>query len=164
MERYEHIRQELIKRQKELRERLKHYHVHSQSFSTGELSEYDNHPADNATDLYEREKDLSLLENMRKELEDVTEALNKFEKGTYGICEATGKRIPLERLEAYPTAKTVVEFANDHVDDHRPVEEEVMKPGFFGREIDGEETAFDKVVEFNEMDQKEKVFTGERFK
>jgi len=32
-------------------------------------------------------------------------ALQRIENGTYGYCEETGKRISLERLEAYPTAR-----------------------------------------------------------
>jgi RNA polymerase-binding transcription factor DksA len=37
--------------------------------------------------------------------------LKKIEDGTYGIDEVDGKPIPLERLEANPSAKTKVENA-----------------------------------------------------
>src|SRR6188472_1867983 len=76
------------------------------SDSTGELSHYDNHPADSGTELYEREKDMALHAQVRHELEEVQQALDRIEKGTYGTCEQTGKHIPLERLQANPTART----------------------------------------------------------
>lgn len=148
-------------RKQQLEERVHHkdrYGLNdTASFSTGELSQYDNHPADTATDLYEREKDIALHENIQRELEDVNYALEKLENGTYGICEVTGKQIPLERLEANPTARTVVEHSKGKVTNHRPVEEEVLT-GFdqFNYDNSDENTEFDaedayqSVAKFNE--------------
>lgn len=99
--------------------------THSESI--GELSLYDNHPGDIATELYEREKDFGLLEFHHKQLEDVKYALARIEAGNYGICEVSGEIIPLERLEAMPTAVTTKEHANDRLlKDSRPVEEEII--------------------------------------
>ena len=39
--------------------------------STGDLSAYDNHPGDEGTELYEREKDLALFEHEREHLHDI---------------------------------------------------------------------------------------------
>lgn len=36
-------------------------------------------------------------------------ALAKFDKGTYGVCERTGKMIPEARLRLVPEAQNVVE-------------------------------------------------------
>ncbi|WP_088105021.1 TraR/DksA C4-type zinc finger protein [Halalkalibacter urbisdiaboli] len=130
----------------------------SESFSTGELSQYDNHPADTATDFYERGKDIAINEHLRNEYEDILHALEKLDNGTYGICEVSGKPIPLERLEAYPTARTLVEYHNQELSQHRPIEEEVLD-GFrkFNFDGEGDETQFDaedayqSVAEFNEL-------------
>ncbi len=74
-----------------------------------ELSSYDQHPADLGTETFEREKDFSLLEQLEAEIEELDRALSKLEEGSYGICEACGKEIPPERLEAMPGARFCVE-------------------------------------------------------
>src|SRR5690625_6037438 len=71
--------------------------------TTGELSSYDNHPADMGTELFERGKDVALNEHAEKELEEINSALHAIDEGTYGICVECGADIPFERLEAVPT-------------------------------------------------------------
>jgi DnaK suppressor protein len=44
----------------------------------------------------------ALLKQQQHELDEINHALEKIEKGTYGICEASGTPIPLERLRAVP--------------------------------------------------------------
>src|SRR5690625_463671 len=68
--------------------------------TTGELSSYDNHPADMGTELFERGKDIALNEHAEKELEEINSALHALDEGTYGICTICGTDIPFERLEA----------------------------------------------------------------
>jgi DnaK suppressor protein len=53
--------------------------------------------------------DQRLLEDLQHQLEEVDHALEKIREGSYGICEKTGRPIPVERLEAYPAARTVVD-------------------------------------------------------
>ena len=97
--------------------------------SIGELSNYDNHPGDNGTELFERGKDLALNEHAESELEDINEALHAIEEGTYGICSTCGADIPYERLEAIPTADKCLEHAERDTFKHsRPIEEEVFSP------------------------------------
>jgi RNA polymerase-binding transcription factor DksA len=74
-----------------------------------ELAAYDQHQADIGTETFEREKDFSLLEQLEAELDDLDRAMRKIEEGTYGICEACGKEIPPERLEAMPGTRLCVE-------------------------------------------------------
>jgi len=57
-----------------------------------------------ATETLELEKRLTLENRIRQELARVEHALDKIEKGTYGLCDNCGKPIPLERLEALPQA------------------------------------------------------------
>jgi DnaK suppressor protein len=75
----------------------------------GELTSYDNHFADTATQLEEREKQRVLHETANNLLEEVNEALERIKTGTYGVCVDTGKTIPYERLKALPYAKRTVE-------------------------------------------------------
>jgi DnaK suppressor protein len=65
---------------------------------------YGNHMADDATEAYEQAKELALHENARQLLVQVTDALERFEQGTYGICENCGDQIDPARLEALPYA------------------------------------------------------------
>jgi len=57
-----------------------------------------------ATETLELEKRLTLENRIRQELARVEHALDKIEKGTYGLCDNCGKPIPPERLEALPQA------------------------------------------------------------
>jgi DnaK suppressor protein len=57
-----------------------------------------------ATETLELEKRLALENRIRQEMSDIEHALEKFEKGTYGLCENCGKPIALERLEVLPQA------------------------------------------------------------
>ena len=98
----------------------------SETDAVGELSSYDNHPGDLATELYERGKDLALNQNKEQELEAINASLHAIEEGTYGICKTCSMDIPIERLVAMPTADTCIEHASSALDmDKRPVEEEV---------------------------------------
>lgn len=44
---------------------------------------------------------------------DVLEAIRRIERGTYGICELTGKPIERERLKAIPWARYSLEGQNE---------------------------------------------------
>ncbi|MDQ6928695.1 MAG: TraR/DksA C4-type zinc finger protein [Actinomycetota bacterium] len=73
--------------------------------SVSELASNDQHQADMGTETFEREKDLSILEQIEAELADVEYALRRLDEGTYGTCEACGKPIDKDRLEAVPAAR-----------------------------------------------------------
>ena len=81
----------------------------SEAESLGELSSSDQHMADIGTETFEREKDLSILEQVEAELADVEHALRRLDDGTYGTCEACGKVIDDARLEALPAARFCLE-------------------------------------------------------
>ncbi|MFD2627239.1 TraR/DksA C4-type zinc finger protein [Oceanobacillus kapialis] len=98
--------------------------------SVSELSNYDNHPGDMGTELFEREKDIALNEHAETELEEINKALHAIEEGTYGICSQCGADIPYERLAALPTADRCMEHATNApiFEENRTVEEEVFSP------------------------------------
>jgi RNA polymerase-binding transcription factor DksA len=73
-----------------------------------ELASYDQHPADQGSETFEREKDLSILEGLEAELAEIEAALQRIDDGTYGIDEVTGEPIDPARLDAVPTARTNV--------------------------------------------------------
>jgi DnaK suppressor protein len=75
----------------------------------GELSTVDQHPGDSGTETFELEKTVSLLEQVGEELQEVEAALQRVEAGTYGICQACGRPIGDERLEAMPATRFCVE-------------------------------------------------------
>ncbi|WP_263706135.1 TraR/DksA family transcriptional regulator [Shouchella tritolerans] len=85
--------------------------------TTGEMSDSrgdiargaDNHIGETASEYEDRVIQQSLNEADQKRLQDVKEALERIEAGTYGICIDTGQPIPYERLEALPYAKRTPE-------------------------------------------------------
>ena len=91
-----------------------------------ELSNYDNHPADNASDLTDQLTEMAIDEHRSDNAEEIQRALQAMEDGTYGICTVCGEEIPLGRLEAMPKALTCVEHAEHFDEKIRPVEEEVL--------------------------------------
>ena len=72
----------------------------------GELAGYDQHPADLASETFEREKDLSILEGLEAELGELEAALHRIDDGSWGIDEVTGEPIDPARLDANPAART----------------------------------------------------------
>ena len=57
-----------------------------------------------ATESLELEKRLALEKRIREQLASVEHALEKFQKGTYGLCDICGQPIDPARLEALPQA------------------------------------------------------------
>jgi DnaK suppressor protein len=72
---------------------------------SGALSNVPGHLAELASDEYEEEVNLGLLENEAELLEEVNDALDRIERGTFGRCENCGRDISRERLEALPYAR-----------------------------------------------------------
>ena len=75
----------------------------------GDLSHLPQHQGDQGSELFEREKDLAILEQLENELAEIEAALQRLDAGTYGIDEVTGEPIARERLEALPSARTNVD-------------------------------------------------------
>lgn len=110
----DHFRRELEQARERLQKTIEHHDIGNASLEeeTGELlSTADNHLADAATDTYERELDEGLEEDARDQLRQVDTALARIESGEYGTCEVCGKEIPVERLEAMPSATLCIDDA-----------------------------------------------------
>lgn len=63
---------------------------------------------DNTTEVEEYTDNLPVEITLEKKLQDVLSALEKMEKGTYGLCENCAAEIDLERLKANPSARTCI--------------------------------------------------------
>ncbi|MHC4115891.1 MAG: TraR/DksA family transcriptional regulator [Planctomycetota bacterium] len=76
-----------------------------------DLSNVPFHMADAASDNYEIENALGLMESERKILVEIDDALRRVEDGNYGICEGAGEFIPKKRLHAIPWARYCINCA-----------------------------------------------------
>lgn len=63
-------------------------------------------PNDAADNIEELATNVSLVEELEGRLKDINAAIERMEKGTYGIDESTGEAIDVERLRANPAART----------------------------------------------------------
>ena len=139
-----YFKERLLDLKQELEHRMKENHHYSLEYSMpesiSEFAMYDNHPADVGSEMFEREKDFYLYALDRETLREIEAALDRIEKGTYGICTVSGKEIPLERLEALPYAATTKEEApTQYTDLSRPIEEEFLQPPFGRTSLDEKE-------------------------
>ncbi len=75
----------------------------------GEASAFGMHQADAGSDAYDKDFALSLLSQEQDALYEIEEAMKRVDAGTYGLCEMSGKPIPVARLEALPFARYTVE-------------------------------------------------------
>lgn len=103
--------------------------------AVGELSSYDQHPADAGAEMYERERDLGFRQAALATLTRIDDALERIEAGTYGVCVECGRAIARERLEALPYAERCIACsrraeARASTGSDRPVEEEALHPPF----------------------------------
>ena len=92
-----------------IRDDLQREQDESVSDTGGELSSFDQHPGDSGTETFEMEKNVSLREQVDDELREIEAAFQRLERGTYGTCQACGKPIGDERLEAMPATRFCVE-------------------------------------------------------
>jgi DnaK suppressor protein len=73
----------------------------TQSESSGDVG-LDDESADAGTATFEREKDLSIENNVRDLLQKIDRALKRIESGSYGLCDRCGKPIEKARIKALP--------------------------------------------------------------
>lgn len=97
--------------------------------SPDELSNYDNHPAELGTQLFQAELNNALKVHEEHLLKEIHDALLRINKGNYGKCELCANDIVEERLEVLPYARlcmdceTSKEITMENLDRQRPVEE-----------------------------------------
>ena len=82
-----------------------------QSDAGGNLSHAPLHLADAATDNFDQEFDLSMIENEQETLVQVAEAIGRLDAGTFGRCLECGGAVARPRLQALPYTRTCIECA-----------------------------------------------------
>jgi RNA polymerase-binding protein DksA len=90
----------------------------SGAVASGDLSTVPYHMADVGTDNFEHEFTLGLIENEEEELREIDAALERLEKGTFGLCERCKEPIPRSRLKIIPYAKLCIECKRG--EEHEP--------------------------------------------
>ena len=82
----------------------------SQSDISGEVS-FDEENADAGTFTFERERDLSIENNVRDLMGKIDRALTRMDEGAYGTCSRCGRPIEKARLKALPYADLCIKDA-----------------------------------------------------
>ncbi len=77
--------------------------------SSGDLSGYSFHIADQGTDNFDREFAIELAANEQEILYEIDDALERILNGSFGKCEGCPKEIGINRLEALPFARLCIE-------------------------------------------------------
>jgi RNA polymerase-binding protein DksA len=104
--RYEQLKKQLQSEKSRLEQELDEV-----SEAAGASVGYGNHMADDATIAYEQTKALAVKQNAKWLLVQVSEALERFEEGTFGVCENCGQSIDPARLKAIPYTALCMECA-----------------------------------------------------
>lgn len=107
------------------------------------------HQGDAGSDAYDRDFALSVLAKEQDAIYEIEEALRRIDKGVYGVCEMSGKKIPQARLEAIPFARLTVEcqaqwekeFGNRRF---RPTNEVGFSGGHYYEEDENESVSLDE--------------------
>ena len=81
-----------------LQDSIGHYEVLTRHKKPG----LGNHMADDATEVFDQASGLALHLNEQALLAQVDDALERMEKGDYGLCDRCGEEIDYARLEAIP--------------------------------------------------------------
>ena len=76
---------------------------------SSELSHGDQHPGDEATDLVDQDREAALLEAADDQRQQVKEALQRLDDGTYGTCVDCGGTISEARLSVRPEAARCID-------------------------------------------------------
>ena len=76
--------------------------------SSADAAVDDEHDPEGATIAFERQQVGTFIEDARRHVDALDEALHRVADGTYGICEQCRRRIAPARMEARPTAARCV--------------------------------------------------------
>jgi len=98
-------------RLQEERDRL-HDQLRQMGVGPGGRLDFDDGFADSGQVTAERGEVEALANSLVETLSEVEHALEKFDAGTYGVCENCGAEIPEARLEAKPAARLCINCAS----------------------------------------------------
>jgi DnaK suppressor protein len=107
----QHLERRLLEERERVVEALRRYERESgveQREQDGDLTVVPLHPADEGTDMMQRELEASIAAQETVTLEQIDQALERLyhQPERFGVDEHTGEAIPFERLEIIPWART----------------------------------------------------------
>lgn len=108
IERYEKL---LLKKREELQRAIQDRKAQTSETtreSTGDISSYSHHMADQGTDAIEREKAFMIASKSGRLIYHIDQALIRLRKGEFGKCHTCGKQIQKARLTAVPHARLCI--------------------------------------------------------
>ena len=108
----EHFRTRLLEERKRVVDAIDNIHSENPGSLGDETDEplyQDNHLGDVATATFDREMASTLEDNSTHVLSEIDAALARIDAGTFGTCQACGRPIGAERLEALPWATLCIE-------------------------------------------------------
>ena len=106
---YEPLREKLGERLISLRDKIGELEAHLRHTNLSPVRDFE----DMATDAENDEVIEALDDSGRTELHEIQQALARMDAGTHGLCERTGNRIRLRRLQVLPTARYTVPSRED---------------------------------------------------
>jgi DnaK suppressor protein len=77
--------------------------------SSGDLSSYAYHQADQGSDTNYMEHTVMMMESEREKIRKLNDAMRRLHEGSFGICEMCGEIIPDTRLQILPYATLCIE-------------------------------------------------------
>ncbi len=86
---------------------------HSREMLTKGEKGIPTHIADHGTDEFEKGLEINLSDAELKTINNIREALEKIDNGTFGICDGCGKPISKSRLDILPYAKFCITCQNE---------------------------------------------------
>lgn len=110
-----HFQTRLLEMKKEIETKMASTKDISPNDAIHELADFDNHPADMGTEQFEQERDAGLDLMRKDQLQKIEDALGRIDAGRYGVSEISGNPLPVERLEAMPTANILVDEENSDI-------------------------------------------------
>ena len=99
------IKNDLTERRNQILEDLKDIEVGDEV----QFPQYGDKPDENAQEVGDYETNLAAEKNLRATLRDIESALERIEKGVYGICKYCKGEIGEKRLSARPVASSCIE-------------------------------------------------------
>lgn len=77
--------------------------------SSGDLSSYAYHQADQGSDTNYMEHTVKMMESEREKIRLLNDAMRRIHDGSFGVCEMCGELIPDNRLQVIPYATLCIE-------------------------------------------------------
>lgn len=119
MAKHTELHEKLKSEKTELLEKIEQLRARGQPSAEGREGSPFGKREEGADEASELEKRLVLEKRLIESLNDVEHALEKYEAGTYGLCDACGQAIEEARLEAIPQASLCMSCKASRVQDAR---------------------------------------------